>query len=96
MILNRVAGEGHYRMLEAAIVASCKTPLLGWMPRESAITIPERHFGLHTAEGLGDHELKDVTSDEALRAGREALRLAKILGLGAAWSGMQFPSDRFW
>jgi cobyrinic acid a,c-diamide synthase len=50
VILNRVAGEGHYRMLEAAIVACCRTPILGWLPVEEAIAIPERHLGLQTAE----------------------------------------------
>src|ERR1700733_8161700 len=50
LILNRVAGLHHYRMLESAIKARCKTPILGWLPREPKITIPERHLGLHAAE----------------------------------------------
>ena len=49
LILNRVAGENHYRLLESAIEARCKTPILGWLPREPAIAIPERHLGLHAA-----------------------------------------------
>jgi cobyrinic acid a,c-diamide synthase len=50
LILNRVASERHFRMLEAAIKSSCKTPVLGWLPRSVRITIPERHLGLQTAE----------------------------------------------
>ena len=50
VILNRVAGESHYRLLESAILASCKTPILGWLPRDASVTIPERHLGLQTAE----------------------------------------------
>src|SRR3984885_4564970 len=50
LILNRVAGPHHYQLLEAAIQARCKTPILGWLPREPKITIPERHLGLHAAE----------------------------------------------
>jgi cobyrinic acid a,c-diamide synthase len=50
LILNRVAGPHHYQLLEAAIQARCKTPILGWLPREPAIAIPERHLGLHAAE----------------------------------------------
>jgi cobyrinic acid a,c-diamide synthase len=50
VILNRVAGDRHFRMLDTAIRSACKTPILGWLPRESAITIPERHLGLQTAE----------------------------------------------
>src|ERR1700722_10253923 len=30
IILNRVAGERHFQMLEAAIKSACKAPLLGW------------------------------------------------------------------
>lgn len=50
VILNRVAGERHFRMLEAAIHSACKTRVLGWLPREASIAIPERHLGLQTAE----------------------------------------------
>ena len=50
VILNRVASERHYAMLEQAIHSSCQTPVLGWLPREAAISIPERHLGLRTAE----------------------------------------------
>jgi cobyrinic acid a,c-diamide synthase len=53
LILNRVAGLLHYRLLESAIQARCKTPILGWLPREPGIAIPERHLGLHSA-GEGD------------------------------------------
>ncbi|MGB8535465.1 MAG: cobyrinate a,c-diamide synthase [Acidobacteriaceae bacterium] len=49
LILNRVAGLHHYRLLESAIQARCSTPILGWLPRESNIAIPERHLGLHAA-----------------------------------------------
>jgi cobyrinic acid a,c-diamide synthase len=49
VILNRVAGERHFKMLCEAIEASCKTPILGWLPSEPAISIPERHLGLQGA-----------------------------------------------
>jgi cobyrinic acid a,c-diamide synthase len=50
VILNRVASDRHFRMLEAAIESACKTPVLGWLPREPAVAIPEKHLGLQTAE----------------------------------------------
>jgi cobyrinic acid a,c-diamide synthase len=52
VILNRVASERHYEMLREAITASCKTKILGWLPREPRIAIPERHLGLHEAEQM--------------------------------------------
>jgi cobyrinic acid a,c-diamide synthase len=54
IVLNRVAGDGHYRMLDSAIRQSSAVPVLGWLPMEADAVIPERHLGLHTAaEGIG-------------------------------------------
>jgi cobyrinic acid a,c-diamide synthase len=54
IVLNRVAGDGHFRMLESAIRQSSVVPVLGWLPMEADAAIPERHLGLHTAaEGIG-------------------------------------------
>jgi len=50
VILNRVASNRHFEMLEVAIRSSCQTPIIGWLPKESLISIPERHLGLRTAE----------------------------------------------
>jgi cobyrinic acid a,c-diamide synthase len=60
VILNRVASEGHYEMLRAAIESSCKTKILGWLPPDPTIAIPERHLGLQGA-------------DEAVQGGEDAM-----------------------
>jgi cobyrinic acid a,c-diamide synthase len=53
IILNRVAGHAHFRMLESAIRQFSPVPVLGWLPVEAEAAIPERHLGLHTAaEGI--------------------------------------------
>jgi cobyrinic acid a,c-diamide synthase len=49
VILNRVGSEHHFRMIEMAIKASCETRILGWLPNEPKIAIPERHLGLYGA-----------------------------------------------
>lgn len=49
IILNGVASENHFGMLEPAIALNSSVPILGWLPRNPDITIPERHLGLHTA-----------------------------------------------
>lgn len=50
IVLNRVSSESHYRLLETAIRSVSSIPLLGHLPTDAAIAIPERHLGLHTTE----------------------------------------------
>jgi len=47
VILNRVAGEKHYRLIADAVR---DVPILGWLPADRSIDIPERHLGLFTAK----------------------------------------------
>ena len=63
VILNHVASERHFEMLRAAIHSACETPVLGWLPRDPSVSIPERHLGLHTVEEAASGE-----GVEALRA----------------------------
>jgi cobyrinic acid a,c-diamide synthase len=49
VILNRVAGPAHYRLLREAIESSCQATLLGYLPGDQQIQIPERYLGLFTA-----------------------------------------------
>ena len=46
VIFNRVAGEKHYEILVDAVTS---VPILGWLPANPSIEIPERHLGLFTA-----------------------------------------------
>jgi cobyrinic acid a,c-diamide synthase len=50
VVLNGVSSQAHYQMLEVAIREVTATPLLGRIPKDPSITIPERYLGLHTAE----------------------------------------------
>jgi len=83
VILNRVGGERHYAMLQVAIEASCKTKILGWLPREPKIAISERHLGLHGAceqDGLdGDSAVAEIDTLAALA--EEHLDLDGLLAL---------------
>ncbi len=45
VILNRVGSERH-RALVAGAVAALAIPVLGALPRDAALTLPERHLGL--------------------------------------------------
>ncbi|MDQ7989924.1 MAG: cobyrinate a,c-diamide synthase [Candidatus Dactylopiibacterium sp.] len=52
VIANRVASERHAAMLFEALPPHI--PGLGWLPREAALTLPERHLGLLPAAELAD------------------------------------------
>jgi cobyrinic acid a,c-diamide synthase len=45
-ILNRVGSETHERIVREAIEFATGLPVLGALPRDDALTVPERHLGL--------------------------------------------------
>jgi cobyrinic acid a,c-diamide synthase len=47
VIFNRVGSEKHYQILADAVT---DIPILGWLPANASIQIPERHLGLFTAK----------------------------------------------
>jgi cobyrinic acid a,c-diamide synthase len=53
VVLNRVASERHHALVKDAIEA-LGMPLLGAVPRDSALAMPERHLGLVQAQEHGD------------------------------------------
>jgi cobyrinic acid a,c-diamide synthase len=46
VILNRVTGETHAVWCKEAIESSTKIPVVGWLPVNKEIELPERHLGL--------------------------------------------------
>lgn len=56
VICNRVAGPSHYAYLEPAIRRHTDVAPLGWLPRQAAWKIPERHLGLMTADEIEGSE----------------------------------------
>ena len=50
VIFNRIAGPGHLRFLEEAMRGLPRVRLLGGVPTEETVSLPERHLGLVTAQ----------------------------------------------
>jgi cobyrinic acid a,c-diamide synthase len=46
VILNQVGSPTHYRWTKEAVEGEAGLPVLGYLPREGALHIPERHLGL--------------------------------------------------
>jgi len=62
VIFNRVGSASHYSYLEAAARDVGVEPL-GYLPRNSAITIDERHLGLNTSAEYDREKLIDAMAD---------------------------------
>jgi cobyrinic acid a,c-diamide synthase len=46
IIVNRVAGDSHGQGIATAVERATGLPVLGWLPREAHLHVPERHLGL--------------------------------------------------
>lgn len=59
IVSNRIASPKHYEYLTAAFAARCRPEAIGYLPREAALALPERHLGLHLAhEALTEDRLR--------------------------------------
>jgi cobyrinic acid a,c-diamide synthase len=80
VILNRVSGEGHFQMLAEAIKGTVDLPILGWMPKNSTWTIPERHLGLHDAS---EHAWTETKVASLAELAEKHLDLDKMIELAS-------------
>ncbi len=81
-ILNRAGGESHAQGVATAIQRATGRPVLGWLPHEAGLEIPERHLGLvPTAEpgrwhayiqAAADHVARHLDLDQLLTIAQEA------------------------
>ena len=91
VILNRVAGAAHERLLRDALDAR-SVAVFGAVPRADALSLPSRHLGLVQAcEGEGSW-LEDAAAAVARSVDAEALAaLARPLQAGPAAPGAAIP-----
>lgn len=52
VVFNKLGSKGHMAFLREAMSAYVAMPMLGGMPRNDALGMPERHLGLVTSEDL--------------------------------------------
>ncbi len=85
VVLNRVAGAGHYELCAQSIREHTGVPTLGWLPDDAALAVPERHLGLVLAgehaidlDRLAARAAETLDTDGLLRIARAAPPLPDV------------------
>jgi len=79
IIFNRVGGARHQATLAAALAEALPDlPVLGMVPRDDALALPERHLGLVPA---GEHAMLDAFLDGAASRIADAVDIPALLAL---------------
>lgn len=81
VIVNRCGSASHYGIVKAAVEAACGVPVIGGLPRDGGLDIPERHLGLLPAVERGELE---PLFDHAANVLAEAAELDALLGIAQA------------
>ncbi len=83
VVLNRVAGSRHEKILRSSIESTCNIPVLGVLPRLNPETFPERHMGLIPTP---EHKLAVDAIESAAATADKCIDLDKIvsIAMGAA------------
>jgi cobyrinic acid a,c-diamide synthase len=90
VVFNRIGGERHLAYLREALKDHVQMPLLGCLPRDDMVAIPERHLGLMTREDFTGGETASDGLSELLEARLEIAGLLKRLPIISA----QLPAPR--
>lgn len=90
VIFNRVGGASHADILrESCVAALPDIPVLGCIPRDDRLVVPERHLGLVQA---GEHpRLEGFLADAAAMIGQH-VDVAATFALAKPWRGAAQPS----
>ncbi len=96
VIFNRVGSTAHYRILKGAVENSCNARVLGYLPWDEDITMPERHLGLVMAPP-GEDETENSRIKGLVELMERYVDLDGVLACGGAVGGDECyttPPDR--
>lgn len=81
VIFNRIGSSRHRELIEEAVLGHCRTAIIGWIPRDDAFVIAERHLGLHMGT---ERPLDDEALIRLVKTVEDNLDLATMIDGGAA------------
>ncbi|MGD9947064.1 MAG: cobyrinate a,c-diamide synthase [Desulfobulbus sp.] len=84
IICNRVGSDKHRQMITEAIETHCTLPIIGFLPRNEAISIPSRHLGLHMGE---EHPLRGEGLAQLISLIENHLDLDQLVGIASQRKG---------
>ncbi|HLZ69817.1 MAG TPA: cobyrinate a,c-diamide synthase [Dehalococcoidia bacterium] len=96
VVLNRIAGEGHYRAVAPPIEDEAGVPVVGSLGRDARLTLPERYLGLiPVTEGPVAREYFHALAESVARGLdlERVLRIAREPRPGRRIAEPLFPSE---
>ncbi|MCL6636395.1 MAG: cobyrinate a,c-diamide synthase [Alicyclobacillus sp.] len=78
VIANRVGSSSHLELIRAAVEDACGIPVLGGLPRQPELTLPERHLGLVPAV---EHTALNRMLDDLAAAVTAAVDVPRVVAL---------------
>src|ERR1700728_501061 len=88
--LNFAGSERHARGCGEAITARTGLPMLGWLPRNSRLGIPERHLGLVPG---GEHLSPDTLIEEIATELDQRFDIAAVIDMARSAGELPRPPD---
>ena len=99
VVLNFAGSEGHALGCAGAIQSATSLPMVGWLPREMQLQIPERHLGLVPGGEQVDSDALIAQMTAAVTArfdidGIASMARAAVARVGAPTAGAEAASTR--
>jgi cobyrinic acid a,c-diamide synthase len=89
VILNRVSGKRHERMVQKSIEYHCGIPVLGALPKLDEQHFPERHMGLVPTQ---EHAWANLALEEATRLALAHIDLKWLIEIADSAAALPLPS----
>ncbi|HDN85348.1 MAG TPA: cobyrinate a,c-diamide synthase [Candidatus Aerophobetes bacterium] len=89
VILNNVGSVTHYQNTKSVIEVKTKTPVLGFLPKDSTLRLPERHLGLIPTQ---EKKLVSAFCEKLLNLVEKNIDMDRIIRISRQTQG--FPSGR--